>query len=72
MLALVFLQEVEQQLGLTAARTEMDVGQEDCAIAGRFMTFDDGHVDKDSIDTKYVVRDCTNLSRLCMSAVATR
>jgi hypothetical protein len=46
MVALVFLQEVEQQLGLAAARAEMDVGQEDRAMASRFMTFHDGHVDK--------------------------
>ena len=34
MLALVPLQEIEQQLGLAAARAEMDVRQEDRAVAG--------------------------------------
>ena len=40
------LQEVEQQLGLAAARAEMDVGDEDRAMAGRLVTLDHGHVDK--------------------------
>ena len=46
MLALVPLQEIEQQLGLAAARAEMDVGQEDRAVAGGLVTLDHGHVDK--------------------------
>ena len=46
MLALVLLEEVEQQLGLATARSEMDVGQEDGAMAGRLVTLDHGHVDK--------------------------
>ena len=33
-------------------------------------TFDGSHVDNDSTDTKSVVRDCTNLSGLCMGAIA--
>mgnify|MGYP003343724571 CR=1 FL=1 len=42
-LAFVSLQEVEQQLGLAAARAEMDVGQEDRPMAGRLVTLDDAH-----------------------------
>ena len=70
MLALVALQEVEQQFGLAAARAEMDIGQENRAVARGLVTLDHGHVDKNSIDTKSVVRDCTGRSRLCMGAVA--
>ena len=68
---LVLLQEVEQHLGLAAARAQMDVREEDRAMAGSVVrTFDGSHVDNNSTDTKSVVRDCTNLSGLCMGAIA--
>jgi hypothetical protein len=52
---------------LAAARAEMNIGQEDRVVAGGLVVLlDDRHVDKDSTDTKSDVRDCTNLSRLCM------
>jgi hypothetical protein len=65
-------QEIEQHFGLAAARAEMNVGQEDRAMTGRLMSLDHGHVDNNSTGTKCVVRDCTNLSGLCMWAVARR
>ena len=46
MLALVLLEEVEQELGLTSACSEMDIGQEDGAMSGRLVTLYHGHVDK--------------------------
>jgi hypothetical protein len=45
-LALVLPQEVEQQFGLTAARSEMDIGQENRAVTRGLVTLDHGHVDK--------------------------
>jgi hypothetical protein len=46
MFALVLLEKVEQQLGLTSACAEMDIGQEDGAMAGGLVTLNHGHVDK--------------------------
>jgi hypothetical protein len=69
---LVLAQEIEQHLGLAAARAEMDIRQEDRAVAGRVVTFDSGHVDNNSTGTKSVVRYCTNLSVLFMPAIAGR
>jgi hypothetical protein len=43
MLALVLLEEVEQELGLASACSEMDIGQEDGAMSGGLVTLDDGH-----------------------------
>ena len=42
-LALVALQEVEQDLRLTASRAEMNVGQEDRPVPGWLMALDDCH-----------------------------
>jgi hypothetical protein len=50
----------------------MDIRQEDRPVARTVVAFDGRHVDNNSTDTKSVVRDCTNLSGLCMSAVACR
>jgi hypothetical protein len=68
--ALVFLQEVEQHLGLATARAEMDIGNEDGAMVHRGLTFDHGHVDNDSTDTKSVVRNGAARCQLCSAAVA--
>ena len=45
-LALVPSQEIEQHLGLATTRAQMDIGQEDRAMAGRLVTLYHGHVDK--------------------------
>ena len=70
--AFVLLQEIQQQLGLATTGAEMDVRQKDRAMTGSLLAFDSGHVDNNPTDTKSVVRDCTNLSGLCMGAVARR